>query len=242
MEIRKIKQIIISILSILALSFFMSCKHGINKLDLKIPYQTYIVDTTTTIYTFMMDIWREEGYIMCKNSDTTYISRLDTDPVIPIIKSVSNDTIYLAYYCYKMYGKIDTTIIRKSIWEWAQKVGKYEIVQQRYYFLEGSGGLTIDTVDRIFRSRDSIIALFGTQRIMSASSWNMAFLSFFHYSPTQSSFPMNLRTIPTTTNLTAALLTRNGLFGTSPLNTEQREMWYIFIGMTVERAEKNMTS
>ena len=146
----------------------MSCKHGINKLDLKIPYQTYIVDTTTTIYTFMMDIWREEGYIMCKNSDTTYISRLDTDPVIPIIKSVSNDTIYLAYYCYKMYGKIDTTIIRKSIWEWAQKVGKYEIVQQRYYFLEGSGGLTIDTVDRIFRSRDSIIALFGTQRIMSA--------------------------------------------------------------------------
>ena len=146
----------------------MSCKHGINKLDLKIPYQTYIVDSTTTIYTFMMDIWREEGYIMCKNADTTYISRLDTDPVIPIIKSVSNDTIYLAYYCDKMYGEIDTTIICKSIWEWAQKVGKYEIVQQRYYFLEGSGGLTIDTVDRIFRSRDSIIAYYGTQRIMSA--------------------------------------------------------------------------
>ena len=162
------KQVII-ILHILILLFQVSCEHGIKESDLKIPYQTYIVDSTTTIYTFMMDIWREEGYIMCKNTDTTYISRLDTDPEIPIIKYVSNDTIYLAYYCDKMYGNIDTTIIRKSIWEWAQKVGKYEIVQQRYYFLEGSGGLTIDTIDRIFRSRDSIIAYSGTQRIMSAS-------------------------------------------------------------------------
>ena len=114
MEIRKIKQVI---LSILALSFFMSCKYGINKSDLKIPYQTYIVDSTTTIYTFIKDIWREEGYIICKTIDNTRISKLDTDPVIPIIESVSNDTIYLAYYCDKMYGNIDTTVIRKSIWE-----------------------------------------------------------------------------------------------------------------------------
>ncbi len=166
MEMRKIKY---ALLSILIFLFLVSCEHEIKESDLKIPYQSFIVDSTTTIYTFMMDIWREEGYIMCKNADTTYISRLDTDPVIPIIKSVSNDTIYLAYYCDKMYGDIDTTIICKSIWEWAKKVGKYEIIQQRYYCLNGSGGLTIDTVDRIFRSRDSIIAYSGTQRIMSAS-------------------------------------------------------------------------
>ena len=164
MEIRKIKQVI---LSILALSFFMSCKYGINKSDLKIPYQTYIVDSTTTIYTFIKDIWREEGYITCKTTDNTCISKLDTDPVIPIIESVSNDTIYLAYYCDKMYGNIDTTVIRKSIWEWAQKVGKYEIIQQRYYCLNGSGGLTIDTVDRIFRNMDSIFAYKDTLRILS---------------------------------------------------------------------------
>ena len=146
----------------------VSCEHGIEKPDLKIPYQTFVVDSTTTIYTFMRDIWREEGYIMCKNSDTTYISKLDTDPVIPIIKSVSNDTIYLAYYCDKMYGYIDTTVVCKSIWEWAQKVGKYEIIQQRYCFLAGRGGLTADTVDRIYRSSDSIIAYRNTQRVMSA--------------------------------------------------------------------------
>ncbi len=160
---------IVNVIIILIFLFQVGCEHGIKESDLKIPYQTFNVDSTTTIYTFMMDIWGEEGYIMCKTSDTTYISKLDTDPIIPIIKSVSNDTIYLAYYCDKLYGEIDTTIIRKSIWEWAQKVGKYEIVQQRYYFLEGSGGLTIDTIDRIFRSRDSIIAYSGTQRIMSAS-------------------------------------------------------------------------
>ncbi|MBO4580935.1 MAG: hypothetical protein J5701_01435 [Bacteroidales bacterium] len=166
MEMRRIKH---ALLSILIFLFLVGCEHGIKESDLKIPYQTFNVDSTTTIYTFMMDTWGEEGYIMCKTSDTTYISKLDTDPIIPIIKSVSNDTIYLAYYCDKLYGEIDTTIIRKSIWEWAQKVGKYEIVQQRYYFLEGSGGLTIDTIDRIFRSRDSIIVYSGTQRIMSAS-------------------------------------------------------------------------
>lgn len=162
---RIIKQVIV----IMMLIFQMGCDHGIQEPDLKIPYQTFIVDSTTTIYTFMKDVWREEGYIMCKDSDSTYVSRLDTDPVIPIIKSVSNDTIYLAYYCDKMYGCIDTTVICKSIWEWAQKVGKYEIIQQQYYFLKGSGGLTADTIDRIHRSRDSIIAYNDTERLLSAS-------------------------------------------------------------------------
>ncbi len=161
---RIIKQVIV----IMMLIFQMGCEHGIKEPDLKIPYQTFIVDSTTTIYTFMKDAWREEGYIMCKDSDSTYVSRLDTDPVIPIIKSVSNDTIYLAYYCDKMYGCIDTTVICKSIWEWAQKVGKYEIIQQRYYFLKGSGGLTADTIDSIYRSSDSIVAYREGQRIMSA--------------------------------------------------------------------------
>lgn len=133
MEMRKIKY---ALLSILIFLFLVSCEHEIKESDLKIPYQSFIVDSTTTIYTFMMDIWREEGYIMCRTLDSTYISRLDTDPNIPIIESVSNDTIYLTYYCDKLYGTIDTTIIRKSTWEWAQKVGKYEIIQQRHYFLK----------------------------------------------------------------------------------------------------------
>ena len=184
MEMRRIKHILLSILIFIIL---VSCEHGIKKTDLKIPYQTFIVDSNTAIHTFMMDMWREEGYIMCKNSDTTYISRLDTDPVIPIIKSVSNDTIYLAYYCDKMYGYIDTTIICKSVWKWAQKVGEYEIVQQRYYFLKGSGGITADTIDRIYRGRDSIVAYRDSQRIMSAPindvfaerRYNGCFLSVF---------------------------------------------------------------
>ena len=156
------------LLAMLLLIFFFACSSHSSHIesDLKIPYQTFTVDSATTIYTFMKDMWREEGYIMCKDSDTTYISRLDTDPVIPIIKSVSNDTIYLAYYCDKMYGYIDTTIICKSIWEWAQKVGKYEIIQQRYYLLKGSGGLTADTIDSIYRSRDSIVAYRNSQRML----------------------------------------------------------------------------
>lgn len=161
------KQVII-ILHILILLFQVSCDHGIKDSDLKIPYQTYIVDSTTTIYTFMMDVWGDEGYIMCKNADTTYISSLDMDPRIPIIESVSNDTIYMTYYCYKLYGDIDTTIIRKSIWEWAQKVGKYDIIQQRHYFLYGSGGLTVDTIDDIRKNRDSLYAYKDSKRIISS--------------------------------------------------------------------------
>ncbi len=163
---RRIKH---ALLSIVIFFFLVSCERGIKESDLKIPYQSFIVDSTTTIYTFMMDNWGEEGYIMCKTLDSTYISRLDTDPVIPIIKSISNDTLYLAYYCDKMYGYIDTTIVCTSIWEWAQEVGKYKIIQQRYYFLNGSGGLMADTIDHIHRSRDSIVAYNNTHRIMSAS-------------------------------------------------------------------------
>ena len=157
--------------ALLLLVFLASCSSPSSPIesDLKVPYQTFIVDSATTFYTFMKDIWREEGYIMYKDSDSTYLSRLDTNPVTPIIKAVSNDTIYLAYYCDKMFGYIDTTIICQSIWEWAQKVGKYKIIQQRYYFLNGSGGFTADTIDRIYRRRDSIVAYRDNQRIMSAS-------------------------------------------------------------------------
>ena len=62
------------LLTMLLLIFFFACSSHSSHIesDLKIPYQTFTVDSATTIYTFMKDMWREEGYIMCKDSDTTY--------------------------------------------------------------------------------------------------------------------------------------------------------------------------
>lgn len=101
----------------------------------EIPYQRFVADENTEVLLYVYDDWGTQNNICVRINDTLYCSRFEVDP-IPIVKMVRHDTIFLEYHNYISQG--EGVVCKQSIYEWAQNVGPYTIVNCRYYDLKGS--------------------------------------------------------------------------------------------------------
>lgn len=121
-----------------------------------VPYQRFFVDENTEVLLYIYDSYGIQNNIYVKKKDSIYCSKFEVDP-IPIVKMVRHDTVFLEYHNYVSQG--NGVVCRQSIYNWAQTVGPYKIINCRHFDLTGSTQIQCGNPDSI-NMREQIITLF----------------------------------------------------------------------------------